>query len=507
MSRNSSADAPAQPTAVRPSPNDPGRDTARGLALNLARLVLGKTFGEAFDSMLRVQWLTGDQLRARTEQRLTALLQHASIHVPFYRECFAGLGVALPSAPDLASLPILTKTRYREREASTFCAENVSAHQLIPRTTSGSSGEPFGFFVDRNAVPMVFASHLFYDSWHGLRPLDRRVRIMTPAPLAVPLPRTTPLSVRIRDGIAKSVRGLYDSYAEERIPIWAVDPERTREIWRRMEQVRPDYVIGYTSSLATIAGELTRLELRLSKPVKAIVTIAETLSPARRRVIEEYFGGAPIINRYGLREFGWWVAQSCRESPDHFHVNTELAVCEIVRNDGSPCNAGETGRVVITDLHNYARPFIRYDTGDLASMSGEPCPCGRGFPLMGAIEGRSIEHLRLRNGKVVTPPVLGQFLFVNNDHLDSVQHYQLIQESLDSVRLLVVPTDRWSEQRRAKLHADLVTLLGRETRVVVETVRDIAAERSGKRPIIKVAPGVARQAHDGSVETPAGLPA
>ena len=123
--------------------------------------------------------------------------------------------------------------------------------------------------------------------------------------------------------------------------------------------------MGYTSTLAAIADELLQGDLKLSQPVAGVITIAETLTPNRKRLIQKYFD-APIINRYGLREFGSWSAQSCRESPERFHINSELVVCEVLRADGTPCAAGETGRVVLTDLHNFARPFIRYDTGDLA---------------------------------------------------------------------------------------------------------------------------------------------
>ena len=82
-----------------------------------------------------------------------------------------------------------------------------------------------------------------------------------------------------------------------------------------------------------------------------------------RWLIERYFG-APVINRYGLREFGSWSAQSCELTPERLHINTELVACEILRPDGSAAAPGEVGRVVLTDLWNYVRPFIRYDTGD-----------------------------------------------------------------------------------------------------------------------------------------------
>jgi phenylacetate-CoA ligase len=245
--------------------------------------------------------------------------------------------------------------------------------------------------------------------------------------------------------------------------------------------------MGYTSTLAAIADELHQRNLRLTKPPDGVITIAETLTPNRRKLIEEYFE-SPIINRYGLREFGSWSAQSCRESPNHFHINTELVVCEILRQDGTPCAPGETGRVVLTDLHNFASPFIRYDTGDLAMTVSGNCSCGRGFPLLGSIEGRSLECLRTPAGKEISPAILGHFLFVYNDHLEAVRQYQLVQEAENQVSLLIVRGAAWDDQREARIRSDLTKLMGNDVAVGVKVVTEIPPEQSGKRPIIKRAP-------------------
>ena len=116
--------------------------------------------------------------------------------------------------------------------------------------------------------------------------------------------------------------------------------------------------------------------------------MAESLTPDRRRLISEYFE-APIINRYGLREFGFWSLQNCEASPDGFHINTELVTPEVLRDDGSLAAPGESGQLVLTNLSNYAMPFIRYATGDRAALAADPCACGRGFPLIERLDGRS----------------------------------------------------------------------------------------------------------------------
>jgi phenylacetate-CoA ligase len=423
----------------------------------LTTLNIVRTFRE----LKRAQWLSTEELRRRSATRRARLLRHAVENVPFYR----GLD------PD--RLPVMDKSTYRRHAPDVFTASNLPARRRVEKATSGSTGVPFRFAVDRATLPISFASQLAYDSWIALRPFDRCLRVVVPQPPAASGGHLLPWLQRA-----------YERWTQERISVWDVDAQRAEDLWRRIEAFGPEFLFGYTATLATVADMLQRRGLRLSRPLRGVITTAETLSPPRRRLIEEYFR-APITNRYGLREFGWFSAQSCAASPERFHVNTELVVCEILRPDDSPAEEGETGRIVLTDLWNYARPFIRYDTGDLAARVGGACSCGRGFPLLGPIEGRLQEWLTTPAGRMINPGILGHYLFVYNQHGDAVRHYQIIQEGSRRVSLLVVPGDGWNEHSAARLRHDMSLLLGPEMEAGVHTVADIPLERSGKRPIIK----------------------
>lgn len=475
-------------SAVRPQSNEATvKSSLTNLLFTAASLPLGSRFLDSFEAMRTAQWLTREELHVRSEQRLASLLKHAAENVPLYRDLYRRHGLKageLRPVTELQALPIFTKSDYRECDPESVYAVNIKSSLRVERQTSGSTGQPFQFSLDRRALPTIFASHLFYDSWYGFQPFDRYVRIVAPASTDAPLPPDASAAIKLRWVVTSRLKKLYESWTQERIGLWEINSQGAETIWRRIEAFRPKFVMGYTSTLAAIADELLRRGLRLSRPVQGVITIAETLTPNRRKLIEEYFC-APIINRYGLREFGSWSAQSCLESPDRFHINTELVVCEIVRPDGTLCTPGEIGRLVLTDLHNFVRPFIRYDTGDRAMVSAENCPCGRGFPMLGPIEGRSLECLPTPAGGEISPVSLGHFLFGYNDHADAVRHYQLVQESSNRVTLLVVPGEKWNEERRVRLKSDLKHLMGDEMEVDVQPVNEIPPEKSGKRPIIK----------------------
>jgi phenylacetate-CoA ligase len=129
-------------------------------------------------------------------------------------------------------------------------------------------------------------------------------------------------------------------------------------------------------------------------------------------------------------------------------------------------------------------PFINYDIGDWAVAAG-PCGCGRGFPTLQALEGRTMELLRLPNGKVLATGAFSALLTLRYPVMSYVQEYQAVQESISRIVLRVVPTTRFSSDYAATLQDQLETFLGPDLSVVIEPVEQIGAEASGKRLIIK----------------------
>jgi phenylacetate-coenzyme A ligase PaaK-like adenylate-forming protein len=458
------------------------RPGSRSLSLGVARLILGRSFASALDGMERAQWMSRSEIDERTSARLAELLEHASTTVPFYRS-----HLRLDARPtkntartDLASFPVVTKHDLRSAGLDEFVSDALPAHRRLGRTTSGSSGDPFRIFLDRAALPVVFASHIFYDQWCGLAVGERYIRLVAPTADYDDADGAGPHAYRFRQRLARRLRERYERRTQRRTWVGDVDPEAAERFRAEIEAFEPAYLLGYTSTLAAVSAELLRRDRPLNRRPRGVITIAELLTPERRHLIEHYFR-APIWNRYGLREFGWWAGQNCSSSPDSLHLNTELLVCEVLTSDDSPARAGELGRVVLTDLHNRAMPLIRYDTGDLAVAETGSCACGRTFPLI-TIVGRAHESFRSASRRFVTPGHLGAALS-ESGAADS--QYQLVQEAPDRVRLVVVPGDVLADATRAQLQRAVESVVGGDVQVSVETADRISPERSGKRPTIK----------------------
>jgi phenylacetate-CoA ligase len=473
------------------------RASRAGLAL--ARSLVGGRFTRRMAGLQAAHALSPDELHARQSTALQRIVRRALGTVPYYREFARAEGIApddIRSVEDLALLPVVDKSVFRSRPLEDFLAEDLPRWRRLPYTTSGSTGDPFRFVLDRSAMPIVFASHLYYDALHGLDPLDRSVRIMGP-PSQDPPPEAPPLGARLRSTATRFTQRSYERLTQVRIPTTEASPERVRAI---LDSFQPTYLLGYTATLAAIADAFLESGYRPPRPLRAVITIAETLTPERRRALETCFE-APIVNRYGQREFKFWCAQSPPGDPTRFLVNTELVAWETLRNDGSPAPLGEVGRVVLTNLHNEVMPFLRYDTGDLAAIDEPTWPDGPGFPVVTRLDGRTQEVLRTPSGRTIDATTLGHHLVVTRGHVDSIRLYQLIQTALDRVTLRIVPAAPLAAPTLERIRKDLADLLGPGIGIDVETVEDIPLEKSGKRPILKALPR-ARAAQAASTESP-----
>jgi phenylacetate-CoA ligase len=135
---------------------------------------------------------------------------------------------------------------------------------------------------------------------------------------------------------------------------------------------KPDYLLTFPSNLLALIRLSKERHVKLSA-LREVITLGEALDPAVREICEKEWG-LPVVDAYSSQEFGMLAVQCPAAS--HYHVQSENVLVEILDERDEPCPPGQTGRLVITALHNFATPLIRYEIGDLA-IPGESCACGR----------------------------------------------------------------------------------------------------------------------------------
>lgn len=244
---------------------------------------------------------------------------------------------------------------------------------------------------------------------------------------------------------------------------------------KKMIEFEPKFIRGYPSSIYFFADFLKEKGVDLIRP-RAVLTTAEMLLPYQRKLIEEVFQ-CDVFDGYGAFD-GGTAALECEEHCG-YHMAVEKVVMEFVDEDGNPVAEGEDGRIIATDLFNYAMPFIRYDTGDMGAYSIEECSCGRKLPLMKKILGRTTDILRFSNGAVLSGP---SFTLIFKDF--DIKQYQVVQTDDDSMVVKIIKGKTYSEKDTENIYRVLKNAVGDEVEVKFEFVDYISPTKSGKWKIV-----------------------
>ena len=415
-----------------------------------------------YHELRRTQWLSPADVRALQEQRLRQLIKHAYRHVPYYRETLDRLGIKpedIQHLEDLAKLPTLTKDDIRKNLHFDLLSESHEKSTMLPITTSGSTGEPLRLYADKTQLEMRWATTLRNIEWTGYRFGDTQVRLWH---------QTLGMS---RTQVFKE---WLDAILSRRkfFPAFEMNEKTIDKYVDFLRETKPVLIDGYAEAFNLIANYLRNRPTDGIRP-KGIISSAQTLSEESREIIEQAFH-AKVFDKYGSREFSG-IAHECEAHAGH-HVNAESYIVEIVR-DGRPARPGETGEVLVADLTNYCVPLIRYALGDLATAADGDCPCGRGLPLIGAIQGR-VQAIIIGTNGCFLPGTFFAHLLKDYGHI--LKQFQVVQESLGSIDFNVVPGPRFSEPELEKILALIRRHLGDDIQINVHHVDSIALVRTGK---------------------------
>jgi phenylacetate-CoA ligase len=251
------------------------------------------------------------------------------------------------------------------------------------------------------------------------------------------------------------------------------DEESRRRALLVLRRQRPAVIVCYTQSCAQFARWVLDRGLRDWDDI-SVICGAEAVLPADRAVLARAFG-PHVFETYGARETRL-MATEC-EAHDGMHLMEENVLVEIA-SGGVPVSAGEPGDVIVTDLHNYGMPFIRYANGDMARMAPDrPCACGRGLRKLASVEGRRAETLTDGDGNPL-PGIVVHPLFVDPE-AEVARQFQVIQRRGGEVVLRVVKGRDWSAERmEPKLRELRQYLRGQPLRL--EYVDAISPGPSGK---------------------------
>lgn len=371
------------------------------------------------------------KLRAAQWQQLTALVDHACRTVPWQAERLRAIGHT-PGKPLTEAtwqrLPVLTRADIQalgDRLHATIVPPAFGPAAEV--ASGGSSGVPVRVRKSAFEAFLWEAVNLREEFWHRDRPDADMMRLR-----GVP-DGLTPDQVRA----AQSPAGLI-------LPDWGHPANLVWQTGRLgvlsprvpvsaqvafLRKLRPGYLYTFPSYLRLLIAQIRDSRAKVP-PLRAVFTASEQVTDDLREDCRAVFG-APIVENYTSGETGY-IALQCPQSTV-LHVQSETVLVEVLDATGRPCRPGETGRVVITVLHSFAMPLLRYDIGDEAEVGGA-CACGRTLPVLTRIAGRASDYFVMADGSRHRVDI-GHYRL---SRIGAIREFRLVQRSSSRLVLQLV---------------------------------------------------------------------
>lgn len=386
------------------------------------------------------QWLSPDEIAALQWAKLKRLVEHCWTDVPYYRKRWQLAGLAgaedIRGPDDYARLPVLTKQDIRDNFEH-LIAPSFRGN-LLYKTTGGSTGEPLRFGYTRESYERRMATmHRGY-GWTGARLGQRTLYLWGASMTATGLPR-------LKETLYQS------AFNRKVINAFLMPDAQMASYVDAIAAYRPEVVVSYVAPLLNLANWLIANKRSIDPPQR-ILTAAEALHAPQRQLLERTFS-CPVYNTYGCREV-MLVAAECGHR-EGLHLNADHLKVEF----GEPLDpmvGNGPAELLLTDLHNYGMPLLRYANGDLGTPLDGACGCGRGLPRLARVDGRKLDALRTPDGRFVP----GEFIVYAFLGVSGIKRYQVIQRRLDTLDIILVRDHGFGDHTLALVRLELARALG-----------------------------------------------
>jgi phenylacetate-coenzyme A ligase PaaK-like adenylate-forming protein len=384
--------------------------------------------------------------------QLRNLLTHASQRSSFWRN---RIGTQRPDSK-LAALPILTRAELRQQiEQEGSLLRPTDGLQTFTHATSGSSGIPVQFHLSHMNAQYNDVRYLAQDFIDGKDLSMNRTRFKTAKASAAKELATIPsgFTVEQKPSWLGEIGKVFDSGGSKYIE--CLNP-KLRDLVRELRKDPVGRLVAnprMVSAIVSYSGAKLLRELRVSE----WVAFGEAVDPDLHRAIVEQ--GIPIRSTYTSEEVGP-IAIECEATPGHYHVATSNVIVEV--GALHEIEGKKLGQVLVTHLHSYATPFIRYDLGDLALL-GERCPCGHDGPTIHSLFGRVTNTLKHRDG--TRSP-----FFIRGHELEQIvtfTDFRVRQPSLDAIIMEIGGRETLTSEEIGKITAFLKARSGDEFEIDV----------------------------------------
>jgi phenylacetate-CoA ligase len=442
----------------------------------ISKIVLPITYHQVFPTawsnyghLLNSQWDHKEKILNNQFAKIQTIINHAYQNVPFYKVLFDKNRINprdIRSIEDFKKLPIISKKNFLEYKKEECTAHNIPKNRIMYQSTSGSTGSPFEYAADRAELGIRHLIQFRSFTWAGWDVGDKYVYFD---------------GMIGGDGVHPLVYKMYLTYTNfftRRLHISSL--QVNSEVGMRKYL---DKVVKYKPKIIRTTVSQIRLIMKFVKdnsypfPSIPLVTVGETLTIDDRKSIKEILN-CDVFESYGAGEF--CGAYECNQHMG-LHVSDESVYLEVI-NNGRDTKENEQGNIIITNLNNYAWPFIRYDMGDLGVREFRKCKCGRQSTFLKEISGRVSEFVITTDNKLLG---LHDFTQIIGQNVQFIKQWQILQEKIGRVKVIIVPTGILDEEGKKKIIRDIAIAANNKIDAEIEIVSEIPAGRTGKRHLIR----------------------
>ena len=432
--------------------------------LILALLFLsGRRIGQYLKEIQLLEKASADEIKQYTEQKLKKLLLYASRNVPYYNKILAENNVVIGETVRLENfshIPLLTKDIIRQQGENLYSKDHKHRKSYM-NTSGGSTGEPVCFLQDKEYDDWNNATKIYFNNVLGKQLGEPEIKFWGSDRDI--LEGTLTVKDRLINLLCN--RKFFNSYQLNDLLL--------RDLVELNNKFKAKAYWSYMESALELADFLSSNNIPFYSPEIVISTIGPLTQPVKEKI--EAGMGCKVYNQYGSREVGV-IACQCKEQKG-LHTFPWWNHVEVVGADGNTVENGQ-GNVVVTTLHNYSMPLLRYEIGDVAVMGSNNCLCGRKTVVLDNVIGRTLGYFKNADGTRVHSHFIVQALFFRN----WIQRFQVIQEAFDRVVILIEPKDgaKPNEDDLADIKSKTQVIMGSDCAIETRIVDKIERSQSGK---------------------------
>ncbi len=409
---------------------------------------LAKTEYSSMEVLKNEQWF-----------KFSEILQYCHVNNEFYQNFYKNVSIHdIKSLSDIKKLPILTKSLIKANY-NKIISTPFQKLKLFESKTGGSTGTSLRLFKTEECTELKNAIALRSNSWTGWQ-YGEPVAAVWGNPVY-------PVTFK-----EKLKNFLFTPFFY--LDTMNINDEAVIAFSEEWKRIKPSQLYGHAHSIFVLAEILDRLKIQLSPP-KGIITTSMMLLQNERTFIEKIIK-AKVFDRYGCEEVSL-IASEC-EKHEGYHLNIEHLIVEFIKEDGTDAAPGEPGDIIVTDLLNKAMPMIRYKVEDVGVPSARKCSCGRSFPLMEKVIGRTADFIQREDGSQVAGISLIERTLTK---IQGIYQLQIIQDSLQDISLNIVrEIDSFSDDTEKLLIDEIKKSIGNSVNINCKYVERIKQEESGK---------------------------